>query len=118
LNVRHAREVGGTGQALDLRYLHGLGPSALVALAELETKPLHPRFRDRVTFVRREIQEHMRASQKAPHGWIWRDARRLAKADAILGASRDRPIGPGEREEDGSIVTPPPAFPLTPPAGQ
>lgn len=117
-NVRHAREAGGAGQALDLGYLRGLGPSALVALAELETQPLHPQFRDRVTYVRKKIQNRMIANQKMPHGWIWRDARRLAEADAILGASRDRTIRPGERERDGSLVTPPPAFPLTPPAGQ
>jgi hypothetical protein len=60
----------------------------------------------------------MIAAQKQPHGWIWRDARRLAKADAILGASRDRAIGPGRREWDGSIATPPPVIRLTPPAGQ
>lgn len=105
-NVRHAREVGGTGQRLDLAYLYKLGPSALVALAELETEPLHPQFRDRVTYIRREIQEGMASTQKQPHGWTWRDARRLAAADAILGASRDRAIPPGKREWDGSIVIP------------
>jgi hypothetical protein len=115
-NVRHAREAGGAGQALDLGYLRGLGPSALVALAELETKPLHPQFRDRATLFRRDIQERLTKSQNEPYGWTWRNARRLDAARSILGPSFSAAIVP---RQQGIIVMPPAAtIRLTPPARQ
>jgi hypothetical protein len=44
-NVAHARELGGDGPPLDLCYLEQVGPSALAALAQLETRrapePIH-----------------------------------------------------------------------------
>ena len=39
-NVRHARETGGAGAALDLCYLNELGASALLPLIELERRPI------------------------------------------------------------------------------
>ena len=39
-NVRHAREVGGSGAALDLCYLAGLQSSALGAAAQLDARGL------------------------------------------------------------------------------
>lgn len=38
-NIAHARELGGSGPALDICYLQQMGPSALVPLAELEQRP-------------------------------------------------------------------------------
>jgi hypothetical protein len=82
-NVRHAREVGGDGQPLDLAYMRELGPSALVALAKLEANPLTPEFRARVAPIRQDIQRRMEDEQRAPFGWTWRAARRLNAARSI-----------------------------------
>lgn len=38
-NIAHARELGGDGAPLDVCYLQRMGPSALVSLAELESRP-------------------------------------------------------------------------------
>jgi hypothetical protein len=54
-NVRHAREAGGRGVRLDLCYLNALGPSALLPLIELESRPIAPRFRERVSWTRNLI---------------------------------------------------------------
>jgi hypothetical protein len=79
-NVRHAREVGGPGSALDLCYLNHLGPSALLPLAELEGRRLDPAFRERVAWSRNLILDRLETSQADWHGWTWRNARRLAAA--------------------------------------
>src|ERR1700709_1476859 len=52
-NVRHAREAGGAGAGLDLCYLNELGPSALLPLIELESRPLPAELRERVQCVSR-----------------------------------------------------------------
>src|SRR3569623_259322 len=52
-DVRHAKEAGGQGQALDLCYLNQLDSSALVALVEMEQRPgLAPDFAQRLAWVR------------------------------------------------------------------
>ncbi|HEX6376395.1 MAG TPA: DUF4173 domain-containing protein [Allosphingosinicella sp.] len=79
-NVRHAREVGGRGVRLDLCYLNGLGASALVPLVELESRPIAPRFRERVSWTRNLIMDRLVTSQGDWHGWTYRDARRLSEA--------------------------------------
>lgn len=107
-NARHAREVGGTGQPLDLGYLRQLGPSALVALARLEAQPLSPVFRERVSFIRRDIQGDMEKSQQVNFGWTWRSARRLGTAGAILAGAAPVIVREGERTWDGWLVPPPP----------
>lgn len=86
-NVRHAREAGGSGQPLDLGYLRDLGPSAMVALASLEARPIDPAFRAQVAGVRREIVQATQARQAEQFGWTWRNARRLAQVNAILGTA-------------------------------
>jgi hypothetical protein len=107
-NVRHAR----AGSDLDLCYLAGLGPSALLPLAELERRAGGPLLRDRVTYLRAEALRRLERDQADWHSWTWRNARRLAAARALLG---DRPplprAVPYGRNCDGAPF-PPPA-PLT-----
>lgn len=103
-NVRHAREVGGGGAALDLCYLSWLGPSSLVSLAELEQQPISPAFRERVAFVRRRVQDTAIADQ-AGGGWTWRNARRLNRVEAS-----GLPVPkPSVRDCDGRLIPPDPA---------
>jgi hypothetical protein len=83
-NVRHAREAGGSGQPLDLGYLRSLGPSAMVALAGLETRPLSPEFRGQVAGIREKLVARTVARQAQRFGWTWRNARRLEQVKAIL----------------------------------
>jgi len=120
-NVRHAREVGGRGVALDLCHMRELGGAAVVSLAELERRPLPDTLRDRVIAVRREVAEDLLDGNAAWRGWRFRDARRLARLEALgVPAARlpyDRP--PVEPYEcDGSPrpspKPPTPAAPLTP----
>jgi hypothetical protein len=96
-NVRHAREVGGTGVSLDLCLLSRMGPSALVPLAELERRPLPEPFRAKVEAMRRDIVEGpsgLAESQGDWRTWTWRHARTLARANALLG---DRAADPPPR---------------------
>lgn len=118
-NVRHAREAGGQSQPLDLAYMRSLGSAAIVPLAQLEQMPLHPGFRDRVVFTREILVANAQSQQAQPHGWVWREARRLETAKAILGSrpdvSRRAPAG---READGRIKPVPQRAPLTLPVDQ
>jgi hypothetical protein len=59
-NVRHAREVGGQGAALDLCYLENLGDSSVLPLIELEVRPgLTPHFQNRVRAMRADLQDRL-----------------------------------------------------------
>lgn len=105
-NVRHAREAGGEGSRLDLCYLGRLGPSALLPLVELESRPLAPAFRERVSWARNRIMDGLATRQADWRGWTMRGARRLAAADrkvAERGLSR---AGAGLRHCDGGPVRP------------
>ncbi|PTQ08602.1 hypothetical protein CLG96_15565 [Sphingomonas oleivorans] len=108
-NVRHAREAGGSGAALDLCYLRRLGPSALVSLVWLEGRVQEQHFRDRLIWVREQLLRQAEADQADWHRWTWRSARRLGAARAMLGGhpSRSLPASYG-RECDGRIIPPPP----------
>lgn len=122
-NVRHAREVGGTGVPLDLCQMHQVGSSALLALVELQQRPLAPRFRDRVLWVQREIllgdsvpatafdvRGGLILEQANWRTWTWRGAYRLQQATAELG---HRSLAPAllpagyTRGCDGAPVAPP-----------
>src|SRR5437868_13186769 len=84
-NVRHAREVGGRGVQLDLCYLRDLGPSALLPLLELETRPNLPdAFHGRVSWVRARMMERLDYAQADWHGWTLRNVGRLAEARRIV----------------------------------
>ncbi|HEX8624996.1 MAG TPA: DUF4173 domain-containing protein [Allosphingosinicella sp.] len=87
-NVRHAREVGGAGVPLDLCYLSALGPSALLPLIELESRPIGPRFRERVSWTRNLIMDRLATSQGVWHGWTFRNARRSAEAKRLVAERR------------------------------
>lgn len=98
-NVNHAREVGGGGVPLDLCQLNRMGPSALLPIIELEQRPLKPTFRDRAVYVREQIRsldsdmgEALATQQSDWRSWTWRDARRLAGADALLGPHPAQPL--------------------------
>lgn len=83
-NVRHAREVDGTGAQLDLCYLYYQEGSALLPLVELEQQRLPADLAVRVRNVRRMVQANV-ARRLADGGWDWLSARRLAKAEELLG---------------------------------
>ncbi|NBW08389.1 MAG: DUF4173 domain-containing protein [Caulobacteraceae bacterium] len=108
-NVRHAAQIDGDGAGLDLCYLDRLGPAALVSLAELERATPPSVFRTRVASVRWRAQQTTMERQAHWRGWTWRDARRLAKAQSLVGMERPD-IGPLPRACDGLPVklNPPP----------
>ena len=122
-NVRHAREAGGPGAAIDLCYLHQLGPSALLPLIELERRPLPAELRERVQWLRSRIMDRLAANQADWHGWTWAGARRLAAAQDEAAALRLPHHRDEERLCDGHPIPPPPerepaagdAAPPTPP---
>ncbi|HEX8573111.1 MAG TPA: DUF4173 domain-containing protein [Allosphingosinicella sp.] len=106
-NVRHAREVGGRGVSLDLCYLNSLGPSALLPLVELESRPIGPRFRERVSWTRNLIMDRLATSQGDWHGWTFRNARRSAEAKRLV-AERGLPRASADvRNCDGRRVATP-----------
>lgn len=107
-NVRHAREAGGRGAALDLCYLRQLGPSALVPLVELEVARLDPILQDRLSAVRTATFQSLVRGQQDWHGWIWRNAQRLKTANALLAKNRLSDADTDRRRCDGRRIAPPP----------
>lgn len=114
-NVRHAREVGGHGAALDLCYLDGLGDSALLALMTLEERrDLRPVFRDRVQAVRTRIYDRLVDEQSG--GWTLRGQWRLKQARSVM---QDRPqaaLPYKPRDCGGTIILPAAKVELVAPA--
>lgn len=107
-NVRHAREVGGRGAALDICYLRRLGPSAAVSLVRLEQQPLAPQLRDRIAWLRVQAIDDLRRDHDDWRGWTWRAQRRLDRI-AALSAGRPAPLAPiaGARSCHGDLLPPP-----------
>jgi len=103
-NVRHAMEVGGPGVPLDLCYLNELGPSALLPLVELESRPIGPRFRERVGWTRNLIMDRLATSQGDWHGWTFRNARRSAEAKRLIAERRLPRFSANVRHCDGSTI--------------
>jgi hypothetical protein len=103
-NVRHAREVGGAGVRLDLCYLNALGPAALLPLIELESRPIAPRFRERVSWTRNLIMDRLATSQGDWHGWTFRNARRSAEARRLVARHRLPRVSADIRGCDGRRV--------------
>jgi hypothetical protein len=83
-NVRHTRDVGGTGAALDVCYLQTLGPSALLPLLELEQQRLRPDLRARAVAVQVQDLQELRSRQLQWRRWTWQGARRLQAAEQTL----------------------------------
>jgi hypothetical protein len=104
-NVRHAREAGGRGVRLDLCYLNALGPSALLPLIELESRPIAPRFRERVSWTRNLIMDRLATSQGDWHGWTYRNARRSAEAKRRIAGRRLPRFSADVRNCDGRHFT-------------
>lgn len=93
-NVRHAREVDGSGAGVDLCYLAELGPSALLHLVELEQRPIDPMLQQRVKVLREQVQ--YRQAQLLDQGaWTLLGQWRLEQA-AARGAALPR-IAPAPR---------------------
>ena len=94
-NVRHARQVGGKGVEIDLCYLDRLGAAAVLPLIELEGKvQRQPLLLDRVRAVRSKAMTNLVYAQSDRFGWTWRNARRLAVAQALLGPNPPKPMDP------------------------
>jgi hypothetical protein len=114
-NVRHAREIDGTGARLDVGYLRDLGAPALVSMVRLEQTTTDSDLRDRVASVRSALLDRMRRDQSNWRSWTFRDARRLDRIDAL---TAHRPLiapKPGEREWDARLRPPPlPEAPVPP----
>jgi hypothetical protein len=83
-NVRHAREIDGTGAKLDLCYLNELKGSALLSLVELEQRPLSEPLHSQVRSVRNYVMQRM-AHQSVDGGWSLALDYRLDKARRIVG---------------------------------
>ncbi len=98
-NVRHAREVDGSGAVLDLCYLAELGPSALLALVELEQRPLDPMLQQRVKLLRTQVQ-YRQGQILSQGGWTWLGERRLTEAERLVGPVRSYP---GERYDCSGV---------------
>jgi hypothetical protein len=103
-NVRHAREAGGRGVRLDLCYLNQLGPSALLPLVELESRPIAPRFRERVRWTRNLILDRLVTTQGDWHGWTFRNARRSAEAKRLIAERRLPRFSANVRDCDGRYL--------------
>ncbi|MCZ8324844.1 MAG: DUF4173 domain-containing protein [Sphingomonadaceae bacterium] len=86
-NVRHAREVDGSGAGIDLCYLAELEGSALLPLIELEQRPLDPALARRVTALRQQVQ-YAQGELLRHGGWTLLGERRLARAEALVGPVR------------------------------
>lgn len=111
-NVRHAREAGGQGAALDLCYLSELGDSAVLPLIELEQRPsLQPGFRERVQAVRVGLLQRLEERQVT--GWTLLGQRRLGQARQLLAGQAPVRLAPGLRDCEGNII--PPVELVTPP---
>lgn len=109
-NVRHQAPA-----AVDLCYLNGVSDGALLALIELERRPMDGATRDRVHFVRQLVLGRLDARQSVWQTWTPRGARRLARAKAALGPAF-HPIWPvdgdsgracdGSRYQSASVTQP------------
>lgn len=85
-NLRHAKDLDGSGAQLDGGYIERLGPSALVPLARLEQQRLPAAYQQTVSLLRWRAMGS--ASQQQGWAFSWRNQRRLEKARAILAAGR------------------------------
>jgi hypothetical protein len=106
-NARVALAMGRQGPPLDLCYLHELGPSAIVSVAQLERHASDPAIRDRLAFLRVEAQDEIAIRQSYWRGWTWRNARRTAQVETMVRPVRLRPA-PYGRECNGAIRRPNP----------
>lgn len=102
-NVRHAREVGGTGAQIDLCYLRWLGSPALLPLIELEQGDAPTDLRHRAGWVRRMVQYELADSIRSTGGSLV-DRLRLQKAEARVSNVPDADVF--GRRCDGQTLPP------------
>jgi len=122
-NVRHTRDVGGKGAALDFCYLYQMGPSALLPLIDLEARPLPRFYKKRVAVIRNRAMRVLEQKQLRWDGWTWRGDRRLAEARRLTAQHRLPRFAPPPHKCDGSpaVIAPPLTIapkPLTAPAAR
>ncbi|WP_426265350.1 DUF4153 domain-containing protein [Sphingomonas sp. PWP1-2] len=94
---------------VDLCYLSQLGDSGLLPLIALEQQPMDTVTRDRVRYIRDRALTDLIARQDSSTNWTPRGSRRLARAQAILGARPARPVSierSAWRNCDGTIRRP------------
>lgn len=82
-NIAHARELGGHGAPLDICYLQGAGPSAMVALAELELRPAPEPVWLWARLLREDAQARL-TDELASGDWSLLTALRLAEVRGTL----------------------------------
>lgn len=111
-NVRHAREAGGRGAALDLCYLNGLGSSALLPILELEGRTSNADLKQRLAWSRNAIMDRMEPVLADWHGWTWRDDRRMREAERLIAEEKLERRRVEPRRCDASPYPPPSAPPV------
>lgn len=82
-NVAHARELGGSGAALDICHLQGMGVSAITALARLEQRPAPEAIHLWARLLRENAQAEL-TRDLAEYRWSVLGALRLAEVRAVL----------------------------------
>ena len=108
-NVRHCREITGTGAALDIIYLRELGPAALPALVWLQQQPVDAEVKKAAAMHFAALIERLEAQQSDWRSWTFRGYRILPGArDAELLISLHL-LPNKEPEPYTSAATPPPA---------
>lgn len=80
-NVAHARAI----DRVDLCYLDRLGASALLPLIALDRRAVGTPQARQVRSLRDQTLVEVRTQQRDWHAWSWRNARRLARAEAMIG---------------------------------
>jgi hypothetical protein len=94
-NVRHAREIDGTGAELDFCYLQSLGASALPALVHLEQYPAPEHIRLQARLLRENAQARLEYDM-AHGGWSVLNQMRLAEAESLqLRSAEGLPLNQG-----------------------
>jgi hypothetical protein len=107
-NVRHGREVTGSGAAIDVCYLESLGTSGLMPLLELEQQPLPADLHLRVQRVRSAMMDRLQHQQSNWRSWTAIGAVRLAEAHRQIAARAETGIPASQqRYRDGSLVNAP-----------
>jgi hypothetical protein len=105
-NVRHCREMTGTGAALDAWYLEQLGPASLPALIWLQQQPVDPMVKKEAATRFSSLIDSLEARQSNWHSWTFRGYRLLSQArDAELLMSLQL-LPNGESEPYTSAATP------------
>lgn len=89
-NIGHARELGGSGEPLDICYLQWMGSSAMVSLAELERRPAPEPIHLWARLLRENAQAEI-DDRLARGNWSLMARMRLARVKAILGPAASAP---------------------------